>query len=187
MNALVTLRAINNDMSVMGRWLNDRFANTVVLASMSDRIEQYAQELKDLKAARIKDLECNGPKLQIDPSNTTITLLRDGKEVHHEFGDFDIEISCANDEYTCISLDIKGSADEDGFTHFIRASPGISGHKTYGVWITQEEGAILKKKFNDIDRHICSFCGAMESVCGADHSEDMRAAARESMRGHYDD
>jgi hypothetical protein len=184
MNALQTLKAIRDDVENTKHWLKDSFANPSALSSMSARFQEYAQQLKELEAERIKDLKDNGPKISGTLCDITVTLLRDGKEKHVEIGEYTFKLATTDKQEKIKSLKLDGSPDADGMTHFIEACPGGWGQMPWGVWISKEEAVKLNSEFGRLyedeeedyynQDSKCTFCGAMESDCGGDHGDEMR-------------
>jgi len=193
MNALQTLKTIRDDVENTKHWLQGSFANPSALSNMSARIQEYAQQLKELEAERIQDLQENGPKLSVTLSDITVTLLRDGKEKHIEFGEYTFNLDMTDNQEKIKSLKIDGPPDAEGMTHFIKASPGDWGQVPWGVWISKEEHAKLNSEFGRLyedeeddyynQDHKCTFCGSMASECGEDHGDEMRDRQREALRG----
>lgn len=195
MNALQTLKAICGDMENSKQWLQASFANPSALSNISARIQEYALKLKELEAERIKDLQDNGPSATGQPGDITVTLLRDGKEKHIEFGEYNLRLSMTNNQEKIKTFKLDGPPDAEGMTHFIEACPGDWAQMPWGVWISKEESAKLSKELANIykdeeddddyynqDRK-CTFCGYMESECGGDHGDEMRDICREGGRG----
>jgi hypothetical protein len=192
MNALQTLKTIRDDVENTKHWLQGSFANPSALSHMSARIQAYAQQLKELEAERIKDLQDNGPKVHGDINDLTITLLRDGKEKYVEISEYSIQLAMTDKEEKIKSLKLDGPPDAEGMTHYIRASPGDWGQTPWGVWITKEESASLSKQLAEIYKDEeeledywrqdskCTFCGAMESECGGDHGDEMRQIQKDA-------
>ena len=143
MNALKTLKDFCDNWQNTTHWLQPRFANPSALSMMSESIQVYAQRLKELEEERIKDLQDNGPKATGDICDITITLLRDGKEKHIEFGEYNIQLAKTDKEETIKSLKLDGLPDSQGMTHFIKAVPGGWGQMPWGVWITKDESEKL--------------------------------------------
>jgi hypothetical protein len=193
MNALQTLKNIRDDMENTKHWLQASFANPSALSNMSVRFQSYAQQLKELEAERVKDLQDNGPKLSGTLSDMTVTLLRDGKEKHIEFGEYNFKLDMTDNQEKIKSLKVDGPPDAEGMTYFIEASPGDWGQMPWGVWISKEEHAKLNSEFGRLyedeeDDYYnqdskCTFCGAMESECGGDHGDEMREIQRQALRG----
>ena len=150
MNALKTLKSIRDDMENSKHWLEGQFNHPLALSHMSARIQAYAQQLKELEAERIKDLQDNGPKVHGDINDLTITLLRDGKEKYVEISEYSIQLAMTDKEQKIKSLKLDGPPDAEGMTHYILASPGDWGQTPWGVWITKEESAILSKQLAEI-------------------------------------
>lgn len=147
MNALQTLKTINADLENTKHWLDDRNANPSALSNMSARIQAYAQQLKELEAERIKDLQDNGPKISGDLCDITVTLLRDGKEKHIEISEYTFQLAKTNNQEKIKSFKLDGPPDAEGFTHYIHACPGDWGQSPWGVWISKEEAQKLNSEF----------------------------------------
>lgn len=197
MNAAYTLKTIRADLENTKHWLEDRFANPSALSAMSARVQGYAQQLKELEAERIKDLQDNGPKVSGDICDMTITLLRQDetgvlKEKHIEISEYTVQLGKTDKQEKIKSLKLDGPPDAEGMTHFILASPGDWGQTPWGVWISKEESVKLNKELAHIYRDEdedddywqqdskCTFCGAMESACGGDHAAEMRQIQRDA-------
>ena len=196
MNTIDLLKTIHGDMENTKHWLEDRFLNPSALSSMSARFQNYAQQLKELDEARVKDLRDNGPKVTGDICDITITLLRPDaegvmKEKHIPFGEYSVDIASTDKEEKIKSFKLDGPPDADGLTYYIHASPGDWGHSPFGIWISKEEATKLKGElghlYDDDEGYYeydtkCSFCGSMQSECGGDHGDEMRDIMREHSR-----
>jgi len=195
MNALQTLKNIHDDVENTKHWLQGSFANPSALSNMSARFQSYAQQLKELEAERIQDLQENGPKISGTLCDMTVTLLRDGKEKHVEFGEYTFKLNITDKQEKIKSLKLDGPPDAEGMIHFIEACPADWGQMPWGVWISKEESAKLNNEFgrlyedeeDDYYRQDskCSFCGAMVSECGEDHGDEMRQIMREHRERRY--
>jgi len=195
MNALQTLKDFCDHWQNTKHWIQPRFANPSAISMMSESIQLCALKLKELEAERIKDLQDNGPKATGTPGDVTVTLLRDGKEKHIEFGEYNLRLSKTNKEEAIKTFKLDGPPDDEGMTHFIEACPGDWGQMPWGAWITKEESAKLTKQLAEIykdeedddyyfrEDSRCTFCGYVESQCGGDHGDEMRDIQREAMRG----
>lgn len=185
MNTLETLKNIRDYIKNTDHWLADSFATPSALSVISERIQIYAQQLKELEEASIKDLQDNGPKVSGDIGDITITLLRDGKQKHAHFGEYTVDVILTNDEAVRTHFKLDGPPDVDGNTYFVRASPGDYGQVAFGIWLSKDEAIKLKKNIRELEDDYwhqeikCTFCGEMESVCGGDHGDEMREIQRE--------
>jgi len=116
------------------------------IARAGDQLIQFAEELMLAKAARISQLEAEGPGVFYKFGELNIVLLRDGKEKFINFGEFHEQIVRTNDPAEITEFKLEGPPNEDGFTYFIHASPGDYGQRPWGLYLSKEEGVILKKK-----------------------------------------
>jgi bifunctional ADP-heptose synthase (sugar kinase/adenylyltransferase) len=152
MNTLETLKMIHHDLENTKHWLEDYYANPSALSNMSIRIQSYAQQLKELDAERIQNLQDNGPNVFSKIGNITITLLRDGKEKFIQFGEHIVDIVRTNEKGVLEDFKLDGPPDADGYTYFIRARPTEYGQVEWGIWISKEEGTKLKKEIKELYR-----------------------------------
>lgn len=147
MNALSILRQINDDNKNTENWLSDRFASASGLAFRADRIIEYAAELQRLKEERIADLKENGPKAYIEGASLSVTLLRDDKEVFHDFSEFHVLVSRTEDD--AVRRRFKLREVKDGWSYFLHALPMEFGIEECGVEITEEESRVLKVRIDE--------------------------------------
>ncbi|NBT47138.1 MAG: hypothetical protein EBT07_04870, partial [Actinobacteria bacterium] len=147
MNALSCLRQIHDDNKNTENWLSDRFASASGLAYRADRIIQYAAELQRLKEERIADLKENGPKAYIEGASLNVTLLRDDKEVFHDFSEFHVLVSRTEDD--AVRRRFKLREVKEGWSYFLHALPMEYGIQEYGVEITEEESRLLKVRIDE--------------------------------------
>jgi hypothetical protein len=147
MNALSCLRQIHDDNKNTENWLSDRFASASGLAYRADRIIQYAAELQRLKEERIADLKENGPKAYIEGASLNVTLLRDDKEVFHDFSEFHVVVS--RTENDAVRRRFKLREVKEGWSYFLHALPMEVGLQEYGVEITEEESRLLKVRIDE--------------------------------------
>lgn len=193
MNTLEVLKNMHAELGMTNNWLTEESANPISLSHMSSRIQIYAQRLKKLEEEEIKDLIENGPKIFGDLHEPTITLLREGKPEHINFGEYSVSIGKTDDREICRELRVKFCPDDNGFTYFIHARATDYGQVSFGIWLSKGEAVILTKKLKELEDEedywrqdaTCSFCGHMVSVCGDDHGDEMREIQRQYSERDY--
>ena len=123
-----------------------RFQSPESIAQAGDRIIQLAEELMLAKAARIVQLETEGPEAYYNYGELTVVLLRDGKEKFINFGEFHEQVVRTNDPEEIAKFKLEGPPNHDGYTYFIHATPGDYGQRPWGLYLSKEEALILKRK-----------------------------------------
>jgi hypothetical protein len=87
-------------------------------------------------------------------------LIRKGKEELINLGQFRtesvdmidldeidlLEIRCTKDLTEINRLNLDGTPDNDGFTHYIFCIPAFDERDTFGIYISKEEADIMPKK-----------------------------------------
>jgi len=115
-------------------------------ANAADQIIALAEELMQVKAARIAQLEAEGPKAYYEDGSLVIVLPRDGKEDFHNFGEWRVQILRTDKQEVIKSLKLEGPANKDGFIHYIYATPAEMCQRPEGTYISEEEAVILKQR-----------------------------------------
>lgn len=149
MNTITTLKKIRDELCDSNldpmNYMNHR-----ALSSLSARIQQHAEELKALDAARLMDLEENGPKIFVGQDEYTVILLRHGEEVVINFVQRRITFESCDTEEERKKWRLTHPPSEDGSTYFIKAEPTGWIYSPYAIWLTKEEYLTLKQKLDDI-------------------------------------
>jgi hypothetical protein len=138
-------------------------------------------------------------KVAFDGLSYTVTLIREGKEDVHTFGEHILEV-CAATESELASWErsrIKGDPAEDGQLYYLCAQPQDVGNPSF-VWLKDnEEALVLRNAIKDAEdqqwrdemvkeyEKPCSFCGEILRDCGDDHGDEMRQIQREALRRDY--
>jgi len=115
-------------------------------ANAADQIIALAEELMQVKAARIAQLEAEGPKAYYEDGSLVIVLHRNGKEDFKNFGEWDAMIRCTNNPNVIKSLKLEGPANKDGFIYYIYATPAEMCQRPEGTYISEEEAVILEQR-----------------------------------------
>lgn len=138
------------------------------------------------------------PIVLFDGLEYTVTLFRPDttgamKEEEMTFGEHNLSV-CAAPESELASWErsqIKGPVSDDGQLYYLCAQPQDVGRPSL-VWLKdKQEAEALREAIREAEREDyeyyrqdskCTFCGAMESECGADHGDEMRDIQREYWR-----
>lgn len=138
----------------------------------------------------------SSPIVSFDGLTYTVSLFRPDatgamKEEKYIFGEHSLEV-CAARESDFPSWErsqLKGPA-EDGLIYYLFVQPQDVGRPTF-IWLNgKEEAGALRKTINEAEDcyedywrqdDTCSFCGHMVSVCGGDHTDEMREIQRAAL------
>ena len=147
MNSIQTLQRIRNDLENTKHWLEGRDGHSAeALSHMGTRIIAYAEELKKAKEERLAELEANGPQVRFEHGALNITLLRDGAEKFYDFTERMVDVVRTNEETVRMGFKLEGPPAEDGWTYFIRANPTDYGQLAFGIYVSEEEAKLLRKR-----------------------------------------
>ena len=149
MNSLTTLKALHDTIKNTKGWLVEPFLSERVLAGIADQILGHAEELQRRKAERIADLQKNGPRAYFESGTLCITLLRNGKEVFHEFAESCASICVTHTPEILRSLRVEGPPDESGMTYYISVRPEDSESATHGIYVTKAEATTLDRRIRE--------------------------------------
>ncbi len=148
MNALPTLKSLYDTVKHTKGWLVEPHLFESSLVRIADKILEYAEELQKRKTERIADLQKNGPKAYFESNTLCIALLRDGKEVFHEFPEMCVRMCATHEPDILRVLRVVGPPDESGMTYYISVRPEDSEAATHGIYVTKAEATTL-------DHRIC--------------------------------
>jgi len=146
MNSLQTLERVRDDMNNTKHWLDRKWLSAEALSHMGTRLIAYAEELKKAKEERLAELAANGPQVHFEHGELNITLLRDGAEKFYNFAEFMVEVVRTDSAEVRKDFKLEGPAAEDGWTYFIRANPTDYGQLPFGIYVSEEEAKLLKKR-----------------------------------------
>jgi len=122
------------------------FSSPERTAIAADQIIALAEELMQVKAARIAQLEAEGPKAYYEDGSLVFVLLRNGKEDFNNFGEWHAQILRTDKLEVIKSLKLEGPTDKDGFINYIYATPAEMCQRPEGTYISEEEAVILKQR-----------------------------------------
>jgi hypothetical protein len=146
MNSLQTLERVRDDMNNTKHWLDRKWLSAEALSHMGTRLIAYAEELKKAKEERLAELATNGPQVHFEHGELNITLLRDGAEKFYNFSERMVDVVRTDSEMIRKDFKLEGPPTEDGWTYFIRANPTDYGQVPFGIYVSQEEAKLLKKR-----------------------------------------
>jgi hypothetical protein len=146
MNSLQTLERVRDDIANAKHWLDRKWLSAEALSHMGTRLIAYAEELKKAKEERLAELATNGPQVSFEHGELNITLLRDGAEKFYNFSERMVDVVRTDSETIRMGFKLEGPPTEDGWTYFIRANPTDYGQVPFGIYVSQEEAKLLKKR-----------------------------------------
>jgi len=139
------INAIKNTIDDLINYQQQNLSSFVNEVYSTRRIIELAKELEKEEELRIKKLEEDGPSVHItNEGDVIVTLLRNNKELFHNFGESHITIESTNDDELISNFMINGDKEEDGFIYFILVKSAEI--PPFGIHISSKEAVILNER-----------------------------------------